>query len=114
MRFAQPEFFWLYALAPPLLLGAWYNKSPFAVVAVDAFQSSGEQIGQWKSLYSFNVCLIVFSIIGGLLMSVSVFILSAFCSMIGAAILVATTIAFAAASGWHCGRIVQQLENNAE
>ncbi len=102
-----------FLVAPPLLLAAWYNKSPFGIVAVDAFETTLAERGQWKVFYSYDICLVVFAVIGGLLMSVPTMILSAFCSLLGAAILVLTTIAFAAAIGWHCGRIVQRLENNA-
>ncbi len=98
-------------VAPPLLLAAWFNKSPFAIVAVDAFLKFNRQWRMWRSLYLFLLALAGVSLVGGLLMAVRVFILSFVTSLVGAAILMLVTIAFATVTGWHCGQVLRELEN---
>jgi hypothetical protein len=103
-----------FLLAPPMLLGAWLNKSPFAIVAVDAFQNLSSDAQQWKNFYLNVGILIVISMLARLAIGVSIPIVSVLTSFLGAALYVAVTIAFAAITGWHCGRIVQRLENGSQ
>ena len=98
-------------VAPPLLLAAWYNKSPFAIVAVDAFLEFTRQWRMWRSLYLFLLALAGVSLIGGMLIAVQMFILSFVTSLVGAAILMLVTIAFATVTGWHCSQVLRELEN---
>lgn len=99
-----------FLFAPPLLLAAWFNGSPFAIVSVDAFQTIKDDADQWKSFYTFITVLVVLSLAAGVLLMISVFLLSWISSLAGMAMFVLLTIAFAAVTGWHCGRIVQSLE----
>ena len=98
--------------APPLLLSAWFNHNPFAIVSVDAFQTVKQDANQWKSFYTFVLQLAVLSLIAGLLLMIRVFLLLWIFSLAGMALLVPITIAFAAVTGWHCGRIIQSLEKH--
>ncbi len=98
-------------VAPPLLLAAWYNKSPFAIVAVDAFLKFNHQWRMWRSLYLFLLALAGVSLVGGLLIAVQMFLLSFVTSLVGAAILMLVTIAFATVTGWHCSQVLRELEN---
>ena len=98
-------------VAPPLLLAAWYNKSPFAIVAVDAFLNFNRQWRLWRSSYLFLMALAGVALFGGMLIAVQMFILSFVTSLVGAAILMLVTIAFATVTGWHCSQVLRELEN---
>jgi DNA-directed RNA polymerase subunit RPC12/RpoP len=99
-----------FLVAPALLLAAWFNSSPFAIVSVDAFQTIKDDASQWKSFYVFILILVVLSLVAGVLLMIPVFLLSWIFSLAGMAMFIPLTIAFAAVTGWHCGRIVQSLE----
>lgn len=102
-----------FLFAPPLLLAAWFNGSPFAIVSVDAFQTIKDDATQWKSFYAFIAMLVVLSLVAGALLMIRVFLLSWVFSLAGMAMFVPLTMAFAAVTGWHCGRVVQTLEKHA-
>jgi hypothetical protein len=99
-----------FLFAPPLLLSAWFNQSPFAIIAVDAFQNVQRDWYQWKSFYLYVLALAGIALVGGLLMMIPIFILSAITSLIGAAILVSVTIAYTAVTGWQCSLVMKRLE----
>ena len=96
--------------SPPLLLSAWYNKSAFAIVAIDAFKNAAEDRKQWQAFYVYVIALTALSVIAGIFMMIPIFILSAICSLLGSAMFVLITIAYAAVAGWHCGLVVEGLE----
>ncbi len=96
----------------PLLLSAWYNKSAFSIVAIDAFKNAGQDRKQWKAFYAYVIALTALSVIAGILMLIPIFILSAICSLLGSAMFVLITIAYAAVAGWHCGQVVEGLEKS--
>ncbi len=98
--------------APPLLLAAWFNQSPFSIVSVDAFQTLKHDASQWKSFYSLMLVLAALSLVAGLLLMIPTFLLLWVFSLAGMALTVLLTIAFAAVTGWHCGRIIESLENH--
>ena len=102
-----------FLVAPLLLLAAWYNGSPMAIVSVDAFQNFREDADQWKSFYLFIILLVFLALIAGGLLMIQLFLLLWVFSLAGMAINVTLTIAFAAVAGWHCGIVVQSLENKS-
>lgn len=101
---------------PLLLLGAWYNRDPFAIVSVDAYKNFSDEVSQWTSFYTFMAGLAFFSFVAGLIFWMravipgSLFVLSMFVSVVGVVLVVAVTLIFAAVCGWHCGRVTDKLE----
>lgn len=104
-------------VAPLFLLSAWFNQSPFAIVSVDAFANVGKQRSQWKAFYTFMLALGFGSVILALLFLlrniIPIYGVNVIISMLGTAGVALVTLAFAAATGWHCGRMVADLEESA-
>jgi DNA-directed RNA polymerase subunit RPC12/RpoP len=103
--------------APLLLLGAWYNQSPFAIINVDAFKMVGIQKTQWIEFYKFIFALLVASFVTSsvfvlrLFVPDNLFVLNAIVTIVGLLMTVVITLLFAAVCGWHCGKVVDELEN---
>lgn len=103
-----------FLLGPLFLLSAWYNESPFAIVSVDAFQSTSKNVVQWVRFYMFAGGLAFLGLVAGIVFwmrAVLPFIVGVPATVLGIAICIATTLLFAVVCGWHCGRVVESLEN---
>lgn len=95
--------------APLLLLGAWYNRHPLACIAIDAFTRVPQQRRDWLWFYSYMFLLAVVMLLSGLLYRLPFFPVY----FVAAVIQSFTVAAFAILSGWHIGRVVVDLEQNA-
>ncbi len=102
---------------PLLLLGAWYGQSPFSIVNVDAFRGVNKNMGHWIAFYRFMFLLAGISILAGLVFWLRAiipvgpaFVLTAIVSIVGVLILTVVTLVFAAVCGWHCGKVVEGLQ----
>ncbi len=93
-------------LAPLPLLVAWFNQNVFIGVSFEPFVTFQSQSGDWKQFYIYVFALAVLTLVGGLLFSVP------YCSIIAAAVIAVTAIAFAAAAGWHIGRTVKMMDED--
>lgn len=93
-------------IAPLLLLVAWFNQDVFIGVTFGPFTTFRTQSEDWKQFYIYVFALALLSLVGGLLFYVP------YCSIIAATLIVAATIAFAAASGWHIGRTVRMMDED--
>jgi hypothetical protein len=91
-------------IAPLPLLVAWFNQNAFIGVSFDPFVTFRTQTENWKQFYVYVGALALLALVGGLLFYVP------YCSIVAATLIVAVTIAFAAASGWHIGRTVKLME----
>ena len=98
-----------FLIAPLLLLGAWYNRSVFMVIAIDAFSGMARHLQDWQWLYTFLVLLGIMNILGGFTYLFNFW----FLNLIGTCLQVFSLLAFAAITGWHVGRTVTRLENEA-
>ncbi len=101
-------------LSPLFLLSAWYSQSPFAIVSVDAFQSTSESVSQWKKFYLFASGLAFLGFVAGLIFWMRAFLpffLGLPVIILAIGICVIVTLLFAPVCGWHCGRLVESLEN---
>ncbi len=95
-------------LAPFLLLGAWYNQSPFNVLCMDAFKNAGEESGEWMK---FMLCILGIAVLTAVACALCwIEFMNPVFSIVGATILVVMTIAFAAITGGHVGRVVARLK----
>ncbi len=93
-------------VAPLLLLGAWYNRSPFMILALDAFKNFGENASDWKIFYLYMFLFAIVFFIAGMIYWIPFpplfFAAATFQSIM--------VLAFAVLSGWHIGRVVTSLE----
>ena len=101
-------------LGPLFLLSAWYNQSPFSIVSVDAFQSASQNSGQWTRFYIFVGGLAFLGFVAGLIFwmrALLPFVAGLPLIIFGIIICIVVTLLFAVVCGWHCGRVVESLEN---
>ena len=98
-------------LAGVFLFSAWNNQSPFMIVSEGLFDSFSLHLNDWKRWAASTVIAAFAGIIGGALMEVSVPALSIFTSIGGAILITIATLFYAAATGWHCGSLVQQMRD---
>ncbi len=103
-----------FVLAPPFLLAAWYNQDPLQIVAVDAFSRSKQHWREWLQLYTSLLVLALIALLGGWLLTIPGTVLPFFTSVLGAWIIAAVTITFAAIVGWHCGYLVESHQDKDE
>ena len=103
-----------FVLAPPFLLAAWYNQDPLQIVAVDAFSQSKQHWREWLQLYTSLLVLALIALFGGWLLTIPGTVLPFFTSVLGALIIAAVTITFAAIVGWHCGYLVESHQDQDE
>lgn len=94
-------------LAPPLLLGAWFNQSPFNVFAPDAFRNFRRESSEWTNYYL--VVLVFGCSTGAACAMMRMEFLNPVLSMAGGFVQAFMTVAFAAVTGGHIGRVVARL-----
>ena len=103
-------------LGPLFLLGSWYSREPFGIVNVDAFKNVTHELSLWGAFYRFMGVLALLGFIAGMIFWVrtwTTFSFSTILTMLAVLISVAVTLIFAAVCGWHCGRVVEGLEESA-
>ncbi|MFK7765918.1 MAG: hypothetical protein AB8B55_01660 [Mariniblastus sp.] len=104
-------------LAPLFLLGAWYSKSAFGIINVDAFKNAMKHSGHWLSFYIFMGVIGLIGLAGGLMFElrrvVPYLVINAAISIVGVLVVAALTLIFAAVSGWNCGWVVADLEESS-
>ena len=93
-----------FLIAPVFLIVAWFNQNPFIGVAFEPFLTFKTEGNDWQIFYVTAFCCALVATIGGLLFKVP------YCGFIGAILVALTTLTFAAAVGWHCGRMIKRLE----
>ena len=102
-------------LAPLLLLGAWYNQSPFQIVNAIIFKNMPREMGQWTAFYMFVGGLAFLGVIAGLIFwarfFIGIFAAAILLNIMAVILTVGITLVFAAVTGWHCGQVVESLEN---
>lgn len=103
-------------LGPLFLLGAWYDRSPFSIISVDAFKNFTKETWLWGAFYRFMAFLAFLGFVGGLMFKVRgiegfPFAASVILTVLAVLISVAVTLIFAAVCGWHCGRVVEGLRD---
>ena len=101
--------------APLLLLGAWYGKSAFSIVNLDAFKNFMSQTGHWISFYIFMAVMGLIGVFGGLMLEyrISYLAVNIILSIIGVPIVGMLTLVFAAVCGWNCGWVVADIEESS-
>lgn len=101
-------------LGPLFLAAAFFNRSPWGIVAVDIFSNFNKLKNQWTTFYIWMVLLAAAGLIAGLLFYfrsyTDLLAVDAFLSVVGIAICVAITLVFAPVAGWHTGLIVKDLQ----
>ena len=93
------------------LFCAWKNQSPFMIISESLFDSFSLHFGDWKRWAKTALIAAAVGMIGGALMEVSLPALSIFTSIAGAILITIATLFYAAATGWHCGNLVQQMKD---
>lgn len=98
-------------LAGVFLFGAWKNQSPFQIVSGSIAESFSFS-DSWKNWTAGTGIAAAGCIIGGMLLEAYWPVISIFTSIVGAFIVVVSTLLYAAVSGWHCGGVVEKMNSS--
>ena len=101
-------------IAPLMLISAWFNHSPWEIVSVDWFKSTNGKAKQWTTVYIWFGGLAFVGLLAGLVFlaraSTTVYVVDAFLSIFAIGLNVVITLVFAAIAGWHCGAVIENLD----
>ncbi len=98
-----------FVLALPMLVSVWHTQSPFHIICVDAFGNYHRRRSQWKSVGLAVFVLAGLAFFSGLLMAIALSYLNIITSAFGAIVLSFATLGYAAVTGWHSGKMVEEL-----
>jgi DNA-directed RNA polymerase subunit M/transcription elongation factor TFIIS len=98
-------------LAGIFLFAAWKNQAAFQIVSGSIFESFSEHAASWKNWAIGAGIAAVGGVVGGGLMEVYVQGISIFTSIAGAILVAMVTLFYAAITGWHCGNVVEKMND---
>lgn len=101
-------------IGPIFLTAAFFNRSPWGIIAVDTFSNFGKLKGQWLTFYTWMVTLAVMGLLsGGLFLArnwTETYAIDAGLSIFGILINVLITLVFSPLAGWQAGLIIKDLQ----
>ena len=91
------------------LYAAWKNQAAFSIISGSIVSSFSQCSQSWKKWLAVVGISAAGGIVGGLLMEVYWPIISVFTSIAGSIVVAMSTLLYAAVSGWHCGNVVEKM-----
>ena len=91
------------------LYAAWKNQAAFSIISGSIVSSFSQCSESWKKWLAVAGISAAGGIIGGLLLEVYWPIISVFTSIAGSIVVAMSTLLYAAVSGWHCGNVVEKM-----